>query len=289
MPVKPPFTLAPSNNAPERIAKHIARAGLCSRREAEARILDGRVSVNGEIIASPALNVTESDSITVDGKPLPRREATRLWRYHKPRGLVVTDRDEKARETIFDSLAGKLPRVLSVGRLDMDSEGLILLTNDGGLARHLELPSTGWSRKYRVRVQGHVSEEQLAKLAKGATIDGITYGQIVAKLDRQMNSNAWLTMSIREGKNREIRRIMEHLGHQVSRLIRVSYGPFQLGDLGDSEVEEIRPRIIADQLGISLPTGPNDDCPTLTAGKRGQHANHSRKPPRRKINKTRRR
>ena len=273
----------------ERIAKRIARAGICSRRDAEARIRDGRVAVNGEIIESPAFNVSPNDLVSVDNKQLPERERARLWRYYKPRGLIVSARDEKNRETIFDKLPVHLPRVMTVGRLDIDSEGLLLLTNDGDLARHLELPSTGWSRKYRVRVQGHVSEEQLAGLAKGVTIDGITYGQIVAKLDRQMNSNAWLTMSIREGKNREIRRIMEHLGHQVSRLIRVSYGPFQLGDLGDSEVEEIRPRIIADQLGISLPAGPNDDRPTLTAGKRGQHANHSRKPPRRKIKKTRRR
>ena len=273
----------------ERIAKRIARAGICSRRDAEARIRDGRVSVNGEIIESPAFNVSPSDLVSVDNKPLPEREPARLWRYYKPRGLIVSARDEKNRETIFDKLPGHLPRVMTVGRLDIDSEGLLLLTNDGDLARHLELPSTGWSRKYRVRVQGHVNEEQLAGLAKGVTIDGIRYGQIAARLDRQMNSNAWLTMSIREGKNREIRRIMEHLGHQVSRLIRVSYGPFQLGDLGDSEVEEIRPRIIADQLGISLPAGPNDDRPTLTAGKRGQHANHSRKPPRHKINKTRRR
>ena len=236
----------------ERIAKRIARAGICSRRDAETRIRDGRVAVNGEIIESPAFNVSPSDLVSVDNKQLPEREPARLWRYYKPRGLIVSARDEKNRETIFDKLPGHLPRVMTVGRLDIDSEGLLLLTNDGDLARHLELPSTGWSRKYRVRVQGHVSEEQLAGLAKGVTIDGIRYGQIMARLDRQMNSNAWLTMSIREGKNREVRRIMEHLGHQVSRLIRVSYGPFLLGDLGDSEVEEIRPRIIADQLGHNL-------------------------------------
>ena len=249
---KPSFTLD-MDTGPERIAKRIARAGICSRRDAEARIRDGRVAVNGEIINSPALNVTPSDVVSVDNKPLPEREPARLWRYYKPRGLVVSARDEKNRETIFDKLPGHLPRVMTVGRLDIDSEGLLLLTNDGDLARHLELPSTGWSRKYRVRVQGHVNEEQLASLAKGVTIDGITYGQVIAKLDRQMASNAWLTMAIREGKNREIRRIMEHLGHQVSRLIRVSYGPFQLGDLDDSEVEEIRPRIIADQLGLAPP------------------------------------
>ena len=305
MPVKPSFTLAPSNNAPERIAKHIARAGLCSRREAEARILDGRVSVNGEIIASPALNVTASDSITVDGKPLPQREATRLWRYHKPRGLVVTDRDEKARETIFDSLAGKLPRVLSVGRLDMDSEGLILLTNDGGLARHLELPSTGWSRKYRVRVQGQVDPTALAGIAYGITIDGIRYGEVSARLDRQMTSNAWLTVAIREGKNREVRRIMEYLGHHVSRLIRVSYGPFLLGDIAPGGFEEVKPRIIADQLGLApeTPDSSAKQAPKARGGRpgrqgrragpsdrrdgRGKDANHRRPPSRHKAGPSR--
>jgi len=254
---KPTFTLdAP--DGPKRIAKHIARAGVCSRREAEARIASGRVTVNGEVIASPALNVTSGDSITVDGKPLPTREPAMLWRYYKPRGLVVSARDEKDRQTIFDHLPSNLPRVLSVGRLDMDSEGLLLLTNDGGLARHLELPSTGWSRKYRVRVQGHVDPEALAALAGGITIDGIRYGEIDARLDRQMASNAWLSIAIREGKNREVRRIMEHLGHQVSRLIRVSYGPFQLGDLEHGAVEQVKPRILADQLGIApkeTPTG----------------------------------
>ena len=305
MPVKPPFTLAPSNNAPERIAKHIARAGLCSRREAEVRILDGRVSVNGEIIASPALNITSSDSITVDGKPLPQREATRLWRYHKPRGLVVTDRDEKARETIFDSLAGKLPRVLSVGRLDMDSEGLILLTNDGGLARHLELPSTGWSRKYRVRVQGQVDPAALAGIADGITIDGIRYGEVSARLDRQMTSNAWLTVVIREGKNREVRRIMESLGHHVSRLIRVSYGPFLLGDIAPGGFEEVKPRIIADQLGLA-PETPDSSAkqaprargsrpghqgrragPSDRRDGRGKDAHHRRPPSRHKAGPSR--
>jgi 23S rRNA pseudouridine2605 synthase len=250
---KPTFSFD-SGNAPARIAKHIARAGVCSRREAEARILDGRVTVNGDVIASPALNVTAADEITVDGKPLPTREAARLWRYHKPRGLVVTDRDEKDRETIFDALADRLPRVLSVGRLDMDSEGLILLTNDGGLARHLELPSTGWSRKYRVRVQGRVDPAALASIADGITIDGVRYGEVSARLDRQMTSNAWVTVAIREGKNREVRRIMEHLGHHVGRLIRVSYGPFLLGDIPPGGVEEVKARVIADQLGIEAPT-----------------------------------
>ena len=269
---KPSFIIDSSSDAPERVAKHIARAGLCSRREAEARILDGRVTVNGALITSPALNVTSADAITVDGKPLPRREATRLWRYHKPRGLVVTDRDEKDRETIFDSLASKLPRVLSVGRLDMDSEGLILLTNDGGLARHLELPSTGWSRKYRVRVQGHVDSAALADIADGVTIDGIRYGEVSARLDRQMASNAWLTVAIREGKNREVRRIMEYLGHHVSRLIRVSYGPFLLGDVAPGGFEEVKSRVIADQLGITSDKPQTGDAGHKSAKRPGQQS-----------------
>ena len=263
MTTKPTFTLD-AQDGPERIAKHIARAGVCSRREAETRIADGRVTVNGELITSPALNVTAADRITVDGKPLPDREPARLWRYHKPRGLVVSARDEKDRQTIFDTLPANLPRVLSVGRLDMDSEGLLLLTNDGGLARHLELPSTGWSRKYRVRVQGHVNPEALEALADGITVDGIRYGEINARLDRQMPSNAWVNIAIREGKNREVRRIMEHLGHQVSRLIRVSYGPFQLGDLKSGGVELVKPRILADQLGLAAPETPTG---TATARK----------------------
>ena len=284
---KPSFILDTDTRL-ERIAKRIARAGICSRRDAEVRIRDGRVAVNGEIIDSPALNVSPNDVVSVDNKQLPEREPTRLWRYYKPRGLVVSSRDEKNRKTIFDKLPRNLPRVMIVGRLDLDSEGLLLLTNNGDLARHLELPSTAWSRKYRVRVQGHVNEEQLASLAKGITIDSITYGHVTAKLDRQMVSNAWLTMSIREGKNREIRRIMEFLGHQVSRLIRVSYGPFQLGELNNGEVEEVRPRIVAEQLGLA-PPGPNDNRATLRASERDEHANHSRKPPRRKISKIRRR
>jgi len=281
----------------ERIAKRIARAGICSRREAEARILDGRVTVNGEVISSPALNVAARDKITIDGKPLPGREPAGLWRYYKPRGLVVSDRDEQNRETIFDHLPRDLPRLMTVGRLDLDSEGLLLMTNDGDLARHLELPSTGWSRKYRVRAQGQINESQLAALADGVTIDGIRYGQVIAKLDRQMASNAWLTVAIREGKNREIRRIMEYLGHKVSRLIRISYGPFQLGDLEDGAIEQVKARVLADQLGLGDGTLEANEKPTLSinkpahksGAKRGRHANHSGKPSRGNPHKTGRR
>jgi len=290
------FTLDQTADA-ERIAKRIARAGICSRREAESRILDGRVTVNGEIITSPALNVSPSEKITVDGKPLPAREPAGLWRYYKPRGLVVSDRDEQNRETIFDHLPKNLPRLITVGRLDLDSEGLLLMTNDGDLARHLELPSTGWSRKYRVRTQGQIDQAELAALANGITIDGIRYGQVIAKLDRQMASNAWLTIAIREGKNREIRRIMDYLGHKVSRLIRISYGPFQLGDLEDGDIEAIKSRVLTDQLGLGDGAADASDKPTLSinkpaknsASKRGRHANHSRKPSRGHSNKTGRR
>ena len=235
----------------ERIAKRIARAGICSRRDAERLIEEGEVMVNGEVISSPALNVTAKDEIIVRGKKLSTPETVRLWRYYKPRGLVVSAKDEKGRETIFDNLPDNLPRVVSVGRLDIDSEGLLLLTNDGDLARHLELPATGWSRKYKVRVQGRIDEKQLESIKDGITIDGVRYGPIEARLEIQKNANAWLIISIREGKNREVRRIMEHLGHRVSRLIRLSYGPFQLGRLDKGEIEEVRPAILREQLGLA--------------------------------------
>lgn len=234
----------------ERIAKRMARAGLCSRREAEAMILAGRVSVNGTILDSPALVVGQEDVILVDGKRLAAREPTRLWRYYKPRGLVVSNQDEKGRRTIYDSLPADLPRLVSVGRLDMDSEGLILLTNDGELARHLELPQTGWMRKYRVRVHGRVDEARLADLKDGIEIDGFRYDSLLARLDSQMNSNAWLTIAIREGKNREIRRVMDYLGYPVSRLIRLSYGPFMLGNMAEGAVEEVKTASLMDQLGL---------------------------------------
>lgn len=243
-----PDTAAPAPEG-ERIAKVMARAGLCSRREAEAWIAAGRVSVNGEKISSPALNVKPADKIEVDGKPMPVRERTRLFLYNKPRGLVTTNADPEGRPTIFSALPRGLPRLVTVGRLDMNTEGLLLLTNDGGLARVLELPDTGWLRRYRVRAHGSVTQPQLDALRKGITIEGIRYGEIEATLDRAQGANVWLTFAIREGKNREVRNVLEHLGLKVNRLIRVSYGPFQLGDLEDGAVEEIRTRHLREQLG----------------------------------------
>jgi len=243
---------ASSTHAGERIAKVMARAGLCSRREAEGWIEQGRVSVNGAVISSPALNVTAADRISVDGKPLPRPERTRLFLYHKPRGLVTTHADPEQRPTIFEKLPKGLPRLISVGRLDINTEGLLLLTNDGGLARVLELPETGWLRRYRVRALGTITQPQLDALRRGITIDGIRYGEIEATLDRQQGSNVWLTFAIREGRNREVRRVLEHLGLKVNRLIRVSYGPFQLGELPDGALEEIRTRHLREQLGERL-------------------------------------
>ncbi|MCP5367009.1 MAG: rRNA pseudouridine synthase [Hyphomicrobiales bacterium] len=233
----------------ERIAKVMARAGLCSRREAERWIAEGRVAVDGRRLDSPAVTVTAASRITVDGKPLPQAEAARLWRYHKPAGLVTSHGDPQGRPTVFEKLPADLPRVISVGRLDLNSEGLLLLTNDGALARRLELPGTGWVRRYRVRVHGAVDDEGLAALAKGVTIDGVSYGPIRAALDSSRGDNSWLTVALTEGKNREIRRVMEHLGLSVTRLIRLSFGPFQLGNLARGQVEEVPPRVLRDQLG----------------------------------------
>ena len=233
----------------ERIAKRLARAGLCSRRDAERWIAEGRVAVDGKVLASPALTVTEGSDIRVDGKPLPAAEPARLWRYHKPAGLVTTHRDEQGRATVFDRLPAELPRVVSVGRLDLTSEGLLLLTNDGELARTLELPARGWLRRYRVRVHGATDAARLAALEAGVTIGGMNYGPIRAVLDREQGSNAWLTVSLHEGKNREIRRVMEHLGLRVSRLIRIAYGPFQLGELPRGAVEEVPRKVLREQLG----------------------------------------
>lgn len=236
----------------ERIAKVLARAGLCSRREAERWIAAGRVSVDGQVIDSPALNVTPGADILVDGAPLPDRQPTRLWRYHKPAGRLTTRRDLEGRPTIYDGLPPELANAITVGRLDMNSEGLLLLTNDGELARRLELPETGWIRKYRVRVHGMVDPKALEGLAKGVTIDGIRYGPITATLERQVSANAWISMALREGKNREIRRVMEYLGYSVSRLIRTSFGPFQLGKLARGEVAEVPARVLKSHLPSDL-------------------------------------
>jgi 23S rRNA pseudouridine2605 synthase len=235
--------------APQRIAKVLARAGLCSRRDAERWVAEGRVSVNGTVLTTPAVLVGDNDDIRVDGHPLPEPERARLWRYHKPTGLVTTHRDEKGRATVFAALPKELPRLISIGRLDLNSEGLLLLTNDGALARRLELPATGWLRRYKVRVHGTVEPMRLAALEKGVTIDGVSYGPIRAQLERQQGSNAWVAMSLREGKNREVRRVLEHLGYPVTRLIRLSYGPFQLGNLARGAVEEVPKSVLADQLG----------------------------------------
>ncbi|ARU01473.1 pseudouridine synthase [Yoonia vestfoldensis] len=241
-----------SNDTPQgdRIAKVLSRAGVASRRDAERMIAEGRVSVNGKVITSPALNVTEADRIVVDGKAMRAPEAPRLWLYHKPAGLVTTERDEKDRPTVFAALPADMPRVMSVGRLDLNSEGLLLLTNDGGVKRRLELPSTGWLRRYRVRINGSVSEAKLDVLRAGITVEGLRYQPMIVTFDRQQGANAWLTVSLREGKNREIRRAMEAIGVTVNRLIRVSYGPFQLGNLEAGAVDEIKGRVLRDQLGL---------------------------------------
>ena len=233
----------------ERIAKVMARAGLCSRREAERWIVAGRVAVNGQVLETAAVTVTAADSVTVDGKPLAAPERSRLWRYHKPPGLMTTHRDPQGRPTVFERLPADMGRVISVGRLDLNSEGLLLLTNNGELARRLELPETGWTRRYRVRVYGTVDEDRLAALAKGAKVGGVAYGPIRAKLDSHKGSNAWLTVSLAEGRNREVRRVLEPLGLTVNRLIRLAYGPFQLGRLERGAVAPIPRKVIAEQLG----------------------------------------
>jgi 23S rRNA pseudouridine2605 synthase len=239
----------PAGEKGERIAKRMARAGLCSRRDAERWIAAGRVALNGAVLDSPAVTVTDADTIVVDGKAIAQKEPTRLWRYHKPDGLVTSHRDERGRETIFDHMPENMPRVISVGRLDLTSEGLLLLTNDGGLARHLELPSTGWTRKYRVRAFGDVTQAQLDALKSGVKVEGVFYSGIEAHIDRHTGSNIWLHMSLREGKNREIRRVLAYLGLEVNRLLRLSYGPFQLGHLPEGAVEEIPLSVLRESLG----------------------------------------
>lgn len=238
-----------SGPRPERIAKVLARAGLCSRREAERWIAEGRVSVDGAVLMNPGVTVTAASEVRVDGTLLPEAEPARLWRYHKPKGLVTTHRDEQGRPTVFAALPKDLPRVISVGRLDVNSEGLLLLTNDGALARRLELPATGWVRRYKVRVHGTVDPDRLTELAKGITVEGVAYGPIRARLERQQGTNAWIAMALSEGRNREVRRVLEHLGYPVARLIRLSYGPFQLGGLPRGTVEEVPGKVLAEQLG----------------------------------------
>ncbi len=236
----------------ERVAKVMARAGLASRRQAEAWIAAGRVAVNGAVITSPALNVTRSDRIVVDGVPLRARERTRLFRYHKPRGLVTTHSDPEGRPTIFRALPKDLPRQISIGRLDINTEGLLLLTNDGGLARVLELPATGWLRRYRVRALGRVMQPALDRLRAGLTVEGVHYGPIEATLDREQGANVWLTIGIREGKNREVRKVLETLDLRVNRLIRVAFGPFELGELDEGAVEEVKTEALKTALGPEI-------------------------------------
>jgi 23S rRNA pseudouridine2605 synthase len=255
-----------THKAGERIAKVIARAGLASRREAELWIAAGRVAVNGAVINSPAYNVTARDRVSVDGEPLPARERTRLFLYHKPRGLMTTHADPRGRPTIFARLPRHLPRLISVGRLDFNTEGLLLLTNDGVLARVLELPATGWLRRYRVRAHGSVTQAELDALHAGVTVDGIHYGAIDASLDRVQGSNLWLTFAIREGKNREVRKVLGQLGLTVTRLIRVSFGPFQLGELAEGAIEEVRTRVLREQLGPRLVAQSGADFSTPVAG-----------------------
>ncbi|MEL6168055.1 MAG: pseudouridine synthase [Pseudomonadota bacterium] len=247
----------------ERIAKRLSRAGVASRREAERMIAAGRVAVNGALIDTPATLVTAADKIAVDGRPIDAPEPARLWLFHKPPGVVTSAKDEKGRETVFDILPEDLPRVMSVGRLDLNSEGLLLLTNDGGIKRRLELPSTGWTRKYRVRVKGAPTDATFDPLRAGMTLDGERFQPMTVTLDRQQGANAWITVSLREGKNREIRRAMEAVGLVVNRLIRVSYGPFRLADLKPGAVSEVKARIVRDQLGLGG-TDPAGD-PTGTA------------------------
>jgi 23S rRNA pseudouridine2605 synthase len=270
--------------AKERIAKAIARAGLASRREAEDWIAAGRVAVNGTVIDSPALNVTARDRITVDGVPLPARQRTRLFLYHKPRGLITTHADPQGRPTIFARLPKDLPRLISIGRLDFNTEGLLLLTNDGALARVLELPSTGWLRRYRVRAHGAVVQGKLDALRKGVTVEGVRYGPIEAQLDRVQGSNLWLSFAIREGKNREVRKVLGQLGLTVTRLIRVSFGPFQLGELAEGEIEEVRTRVLREQLGPRLVERSGADFSTPVAPARPDEARErkDRKPENRK-------
>ncbi|MES2144577.1 MAG: pseudouridine synthase [Pseudomonadota bacterium] len=262
----PKSTPAKPTPAGERIAKVLSRRGVASRREAERMIELGEVSVNGKVITSPALNVTDADRITVRGEAMPDEEAARLWLYYKPEGLVTSASDEKGRQTVFDTLPEDLPRVMSVGRLDLNSEGLLLLTNDGELKRRLELPSTGWLRKYRVRVKGNPTDPDLEPLRQGIIVDGERFQPMIVSLDRHQGANAWLTVGLREGKNREIRRAINAIGLIVNRLIRVSYGPFRLGEMQPGQVEEVRPKVLRDQLGETA--APDDAKPARRPGQK---------------------
>lgn len=263
---KPPAsqTPEPPSEKGERIAKVLSRRGIASRREAERLIESGEVAVNGRVITSPALNVTDKDRITVSGKALPEKEPARLWLYYKPEGLVTSAADEKGRDTVFDHLPEDMPRVMSVGRLDLNSEGLLLLTNDGELKRRLELPSTGWLRKYRVRVNGNPTDADLEPLRKGITVDGERFQPMQVSLDRIQGANAWLTVGLREGKNREIRRAMNAIDLYVNRLIRTSYGPFRLNDLQPGQVEEVRQKVLREQLGEATEPALRPARPTTT-------------------------
>ncbi len=243
----------PRPRRPASVSPRSCRArGLCSRRDAEEWVTQGRVAVNGRVINSPALDVSTNDVITVDGKPLPAPERTRLFLYHKPRGLMTTHADPEGRPTVFDHLPEGLPRLISIGRLDFNTEGLLLLTNDGGLARTLELPETGWLRRYRVRAHGEVTQAQLNELKNGVEVDGVKYGSIDATLERDKSANVWIVFAIREGKNREVRNVLAHLGLEVNRLIRISYGPFQLGEIEEGEVDEVKTRVLREQLGEKI-------------------------------------
>lgn len=242
----PPSPLSSADG--ERIAKFLARAGVCSRRDGERLIAEGRVKLNGKVLNTPAVKVTAKDKVAVDGRPVGVAQPTRLWRYHKPPGLVTTHRDPAGRATVFENLPPELPRVVSVGRLDLTSEGLLLLTNDGALARRLELPANGWIRRYRARAYGRVNQEELDTLKDGAVVDGVRYGPIEARLERA-GANSWIALTLSEGKNREVRRVLEALGLKVNRLIRIAYGPFQLGTLAPGAVEEVPPKMLREQLG----------------------------------------
>lgn len=273
---------APKNGPHEdmRIAKAMARAGLCSRRDAERWIADGRVKVNGKTLETPATVVGPKDRIIVDGRPLPQAEPVRLWRYHKPRGLVTTHKDPQRRPTVFANLPDDLPRVVSVGRLDFNTEGLLLLTNDGELARHLELPQTGWLRRYKVRAYGRVTAQDLEALKDGIEVDGIAYGPINAAIDSVQGGNSWLSVALREGKNREVRKILEHLNLKVNRLIRISYGPFQLRDLDPGAIDPVRRKVLTDQLPtpVKHQLGLRDTSETTGARTKQNKPTRNRRP-----------